>query len=293
MSDSRHQRRLLERYADGELHGPELAEMEALLQRSPQLRAHVAAEQRLRMRIGHAIRSETVPLGLRGRVMGRLGHTPRSSAWRGGRWAGLATAAAVLMAVAIPVYGPGRLWKAEPGPVALSFADFVRVHNDCAGARQHDPQGVRGLPFPRAAARVSAMVGFEVALPDLTERGYALDGACLCLHQGAIRAMHAYYRPVGGASATGGPPAAVSVFSVDRRFAIGRCAGATRGIAAPDKTGRRYEVLTSGDLTAYKWDEGTRSLFVCGHMSEAALRDVVSLVRPSGVRLNYQAAIDR
>ncbi|MBW7905151.1 MAG: hypothetical protein LC135_06080 [Phycisphaerae bacterium] len=291
MSDSGHERRLLERYADGELHGPELAEMEALLQRSPQLRARVAAEQRLRMRIGHAIRSETVPLGLRGRVIGQLATGGRRSAWRMGRWAGLATAAAALMAVAIPVYGPGRLWKTEPGPVALSFADFVRVHNDCAVSKQHDPQNLRGLPFSAAAARVSAMAGFEVALPDLAERGYALDGACLCLHQGATRVLHAYYRPVGGAPVTASP--AVSVFSVDRRIAIGACAGAKRGIAAPDRTGRRYELMTSGGLTAYKWDEGGRSLLVCGHLSEAALRDIVSVVRPAGVRLNYQAAIDR
>jgi hypothetical protein len=174
----------------------------------------------------------------------------------------------------------------------VSLADFVRIHNDCARSKLHDPYSIRDLPFKKASARIIGLVKFPVAIPDLTRRGYDLRGACLCMTGDDARVLHAYYE-----SHTS-PQVSVSLFSVDREIRIGACAAVPKNMILPSEgekeVERCYRSITTGDLTLLQWNESRQSLILCGHVGEMILREIAKDITVYNNRKLYsEAAVDR
>lgn len=296
MSISTQTRRLMERYADGELHGGELVEAESLLSRTPALRALVADHQRLRARLRDVVRSEPVPPAVRPRVMARVTASVRRDRLRRYRFIGLAAAALFLLGVAARLYAPHFMQNPAGPAVAVALADFVRVHNDCA-LNGHDQAKLQGAGAAKARPVVAALARFPVALPDLAARGYALRGVCTCLHADQARVMHAHYARSAAATAEGGPGGVISLFSVDRHIEVGACSSIARTTVIARQNNpakqRRYESLSSGDLTLLSWDEAQQTLVLCGRLDELSLRALADSIELNAGKLDYHASIAR
>lgn len=283
-------RRLVERYADGELHGAELLEAESLVSRVPRLRTLVADHQRLRSRVRDVVRAEPIPADVKPRVLRGISAAARRERLRRYRVGGLSTAAIILLGIAGWV-NADRLFSRTDAPLAISLADFVRVHHDCAIAASHDPAKVDHLAAGKARPLVARLARFPVAVPEMAAQGYRLRGACTCLEVEDARVMHVHY------ARSTNPSAIISIFSVDRSIAVGVCSSIKCTTVIPRQSDptrqRRYESFVSGEFTLLKWEESSQSLVLCGQLDELTLRGLAEGIQLHPKNLDYHASIAR
>lgn len=211
-----------------------------------------------------------VPPGLEDQIAASLARE-RGGALRQRRGLGVgAVSAAALLLISVTLwrYGPWQHESRFDGPLAqasitVSPARFAQYYDHCAGGgcdtyRAHDaaPDALRAT-LPR-------QVHLPVALPDLSDRGYRLDGACGCLRCGTAHTVHVYYRRGDDDDAP------LSIFSVAQpvRFEQGE-----RVEIGSRK--REYQQAVEHGVAILVWDGGEGSYVACAKMPPSELMRLV------------------
>jgi anti-sigma factor RsiW len=263
MNNDKKQSEQLAAYADGELYGAARQRVEAMLAESAEHRKELRAHQDLRLRVHYVVSSEPLPEGLRERVLAHLRALAAAQRWhRQVTPLRMALAAAALIVLVVGwrlLSGDGNpAPPAVPTVVEVSAEDFARIHHRCADESRHDEFKVGGMIPAVASHKVLDRVAFAVALPDLSSRGYALHGACLCTPQPGLQVLHVFYRPVSGEAGT------LSVFSTQPPIRL-----RTRDGTTPGARTRVYELAHSDGVHVLKWDEAGGSFALCTRSGSA------------------------
>ena len=203
-------------YCDGELPAADLAAFERHLAEDAALRNAVASERALRERVGAIMEQATAPDALRDRVRSALATAPDEAdgdaadapapagriapAAQPPRMSVLAIAASLVLiagAVLFGIFGPqiGTIpGKSVVEQEVRAVAVFTsQEHGRCAGddgARSEKAAWTDPLEAKRELER---HLGAPVALPDLSDLGYAFVGAGRCMVPGSERSGHMIY----------------------------------------------------------------------------------------------------
>ncbi len=230
----------------------------------------VAGRWRALRDAGRRSAAVVLPSGLQDQIAASLARE-RGGALRQRRGLGvgaLSAAALLLISVTLWKYGPWQPESRFDGPLAQTFvtvspARFAQFYDHCAGNgcdtyRAHDarPEALR--------AALAQQVHLPVALPDLSDQGYRLDGACGCLRCGAAHTVHVYYRR------SAGDEAPLSIFSVARpvRFAPGK------RVEIGGRT-REYQQAVEHGVAILVWDGDEGSYVACAKMPPGELMRLV------------------
>ncbi len=250
--------------ADAEVSTPLADELQEHLRACADCRVQVALWRSVRQSARRAVTNSVVPSGIRERVRRRLAQRRRAS--RTLLLLGntvVATAAVLLLAIISWRYlDPdwlGRQQAPAPLPAALRVAPtaLADVFASCAHPRPHDVLA-RGRPHRQVLEDLARTAGFEVLLPDLSGAGFQLVGVCTCCRIPGFREVNAVY--------TSGP-VVVLLASLDGRVSVG-------DEEVPDcgpRVRRRYERVTTDDLSIVKWNHGTGSYAALARLPTAEL----------------------
>lgn len=251
-------------FADAEVSTPLADELREHLRACTDCRSQVARWRSVRQSARCAVTNSVVPAGIRERVRRRLAQRSRAS--RMLRLLGnavVATAAVLLLAVLSWRYldpdWPGRRPAPAPLPAALRVAPaaLADVFAFCAHPRPHDVLA-RGRPHRHVLEDLARNAGFDVLLPDLSGAGFQLVGVCTCCRIPGLREVNAVY--------TSGP-VVVLLASLDGRVSVGN-------EDVPDcgpRSRRRYERITTDDLSIVKWNHGAGSYAALARLPTAEL----------------------
>jgi hypothetical protein len=251
-------RRHLAAYADGGL-DPELrAAVEAHLAANPADQAEVEGWQALRRCARRVVSGTPVPPGLTDRIHARLRAgrpvISRSRRIYGIGLSGLAIAAVVILAVVF--------W---PGATRVEAAGFASVHRRCAVTNRHDAFDLRQAVPAQALAELKKKAALACGVPDISQCGFHVDGACRCPPCQEVGAVHLYFRCNRNESRV------VSVFIVDRRIEL-----CQHGSDCPacSKGERPYHSATDGDVRLICWEDQDRSYVLAGPVAEQDLMKI-------------------
>jgi hypothetical protein len=211
-----------------------------------------------------------VPAGLADQIAASLARE-RGGALRQRRSLGagvLSAAALLLISVTLWKYGPWQPDGRIDGPLAPAFvtvspARFAEFYDHCAGGGCDTYGAHDGAPAAlRDTLPKQAML--PVALPDLSDRGYRVDGACGCLRCGTAHTVHVYYRKGADDSAP------VSIFSVASlvRFKQAK-------LVEGGDVKRAYQQAVEHGVAILVWDGVEGSYVACAKMPPADLMDLV------------------
>lgn len=256
-------------YADGEL-PPGLGEsIEEHLSGCAQCRGNVERWRALRSAACRAGQSFALPSDLDEQICRALA-AERGAALRRRRWTGgrLIGAAAVLL-LAVTVWKFGLI----PAPQDNSFdmaglvvspAKFAEYYGACANRFHCDQFDIRQEPVTFARTSISNNVKFAVAVPDLAERGYRVDGGCTCLKLNDTDVVHVYYRR------DADDPNPVSIFSIPEQV---RFAGPPESRTRNGK--RAYQEAVSNDVAILIWSDEEGCYAACARLPRDELYDLV------------------
>ena len=148
----------------------------------------------------------------------------------------------------------------------VSPAKFVQFYGSCAGESHCDTFQIRREPVSVARTSIANQVKFSVAVPDLGDRGYHVDGGCTCmkLNEMRERTTHVYYRR----DADDSNP--VSIFSIPAQV---RFAGPPESVTRDGK--RVYQEAVSDDVVVLMWSEGNRYYAACAKLPRDELYELV------------------
>ena len=257
-------------FADGELDPERTAELEVLLSASAELRAELERWQALRRCANRVVMAAAIPGGLEDRIRAGLGRSRRFWQSRPLRLfastSGLAAAAVLMLAL--------WLWPTAtvPSGVRLIAADsFADRYRHCACEHRCRDVDVDLGDIAAARERLAGLKSFPVLLPDLRDRGFELDGVCLCFKVPGVSVVHAFYRR------SGPEPAVVSFFSLDQKVHLKDCR--CESCTGPDGLLRHYEIAECQSVLVCKWDEAVNSFAVCGEMQPGELRELADSVK--------------
>jgi anti-sigma factor RsiW len=248
-------RRYLAAYADGGLDPEQRAAVEAHLAANPADQAEVERWQALRRCAGRVLSGTPIPPGLADRISARLrAERPvisRSRQIYGIGLSGLAIAAMVILAVVF--------W---PGATRVEAAGFAAVYRRCAVARRHDAFDLRHAVPDQALAELKKKAALACGVPDISQCGFHVDGACRCPPCQEVGVVHLYFRCNRDKSRV------VSVFIVDRRIEL-----CQHGSACPtcSKGERPYHSATDGDVRLICWADQDHSYVLAGPVAEPDL----------------------
>lgn len=268
--------------SDGEL-TPDLQEpVDAHLSGCAKCRATVERWAALRAAASRASSSFSVPSGLDQQISlvlaAERGATLRQRRWTGGR---LISAAAVLL-VAVSVWKFGLIPSPQVNPVdaaslIVSPAQFVKFYGACASEYHCDTFNIRQEPVSVVRASIADQVKFSVAVPDLGDRGYQVDGGCTCMKLKELRdrTIHVYYRR------NADDPNPVSIFSIPGQV---RFPGPPESVTRDGK--RVYQEAVSHDVVVLMWSGKDGCYAVCAKLPKDELYELVD-------SLDFAAVIGR
>ncbi len=256
--------------SDGELM-PDLQQpVEAHLSGCAKCRDTVERWRALRAAASRAANSFSVPAGLDEQISLALA-AERGAALRQRRWAGsplIAAAAVLLVAVSLWKFGLLPAQQANPVDVAgliVSPAQLVKFYGSCTGQRHCDTFQIRQEPVAVVRTSIPNQVKFSVAVPDLADRGYWIDGGCTCLKLKEMRnrTMHVYYRRADD-------PNPVSIFSIPEQV---RFPGPPESATRDGK--RVYQEAVSNDVVVLMWSEEDGCYAACAKLPKDELYELV------------------
>lgn len=184
-------RQKLAEFADDALTGAERNAIAAQVEQDPALQAEVARWRALRAAGRRAIEAEQTPPGLADRIRAEI-RKPTQTGRRPPKlwWLAASAAAAILVAILV--------WPGGSAPCSTSANEFWQRHLMCLAAPESDQLAVHNLTPAEAEDKLRRQFGFDVVMPDLSDRGWRLAGAMEChvnTSTGPATVIHAFYRP--------------------------------------------------------------------------------------------------
>ncbi len=235
-------RTLLPIYADGELDAPRAARLERALAQSIELRDELERWRSLDNAVSRAVSAVELPAGAARRLRAALHRRQRPQRTWIRRaiplFAALSGAAAVVALYF--AFTP----NGSAAPLAIGAERFAKAFSMCGRMGHNTLVADRSLPADAKVALV-AQRDYPLAIPDLHGEGYAFRGACECVGGPDLGAVHASYRSADARKQC------LSVFSLDRRFAVIGATEARSGITIE----RTYEVASVDGISVVSWHE--------------------------------------
>ncbi len=288
---------LLPQYEAGELNPPQREALEAALANSPELRAELDAWRALRAATNRMLRTETLPAGLRARVVASLTPAAAPSPRTLRLWPVLAPlSAAAAIALAVWMGWPATTDAPDPTPIVqappatndqpaesnpqpqivsvahVSATPFATIYSHCAEKSRHR---MNNVPTGSCKAAVDAIAqhanfGGAALIPDFSASGFELDGVCTCcpFQVDGLHVVHAYYRAA--------DDRVVSVFSLDKRVTLD-AAQTMRGAKRQYQVARVEQAGAAVDgVCVVAWQDESRveTFATCGRLPESELQQL-------------------
>ena len=251
-------RTLLPIYADGELDAPRAARLERALAQSVELRDELDRWRSLDNAVARAVTSAELPAGAARRLRATLQrHRRPERSWARRAFplfAALSGAAAV-----VALYFSFNPRPSE-APLALGADRFAKAFSMCGRMGHNTLLADRLLPAD-AKVTLAAQRDYPLAIPDLHGEGYAFRGACECVGGPDLGAVHASYRSADARKQC------LSVFSLDRRFAVIGATQARSGITIE----RNYNVASVDGVSIVSWHEAGGSFAMASDLPRVEL----------------------
>lgn len=264
----------LQRFADGELHGPDRAAFESDLAARPADRARVEHSRALRTAVRRGIDETPLPNGLDNRLRTRLAaareRTTQRSLLR------MAIAAAILLLAVGPRWG---------GPIEVEAWRFTRTYELCAREQSHNEWEY----IPVVGQEVSVGGRYKVAIPDLRPLGFEVEGVCHCrMNCPEFQAVHIHYHRA--PTSPGAPEIHLSLFPIDRPIALQN----RTAVVDDPATRRAYEFTVADSVHVLHWRDLRGSVAICAELPDAQIQGIagdIHFARATGVSLEALAAL--
>lgn len=263
----------LAEFADGQPPPEQRPALEQHVSSCPTCRELVSRWYSLRKVTSRVLLMQAVPSGLESRIQGQLQVATRHRRRLFLTYGGVSLAAAAVLLVVGLRYAGVLNWWAPPQPqlliAALPADAVVRVHQKCAlGHAPHDGLHVKDQCPKVQSGELSKKLQFAVHLPDLSDQGYKLKGACMCLKVAQAHAIHAVY------SNEQNPADTISFFYIDRRCELKN--GKTHRCRQEKPDSPQFVAVPVNGTMILAWDAASATCVVCAEKDEDSLRSLAT-----------------
>lgn len=287
--DREEARELLPLITDGELDTARAAEVDALLEESPELRTELEQWAALRSCAHRGLCANSLPPELKNRVLASIS-TPAASRGRIFRLLPTLVALAALVMLAVIfrddlLRSPTRNSTVAPAQAGVVSADdFAIIYRHCAIEHPHNMYAIGDNKLAAARESIGCKLGFYPVVPDLTDAGFVVQGCCSCFpqHPNGLQVAHVFYRETGQGHV-------VSFFALSKLVRVKQCSNCAHH---PGDT-RPYETSPAGNVMVLKWDDGPYSYAVVGQLGVDELRQLANRIDVAAIRSSTPAVASR